>query len=425
MADLFSEPNVKSDIVLIVEDKRMYVSKTILSLASPVFEDMFESDLKEIHDTEIPLPGKKYDDFLEFLLCFYPHSMKPVTFDNVDTVLPLADEFQVEYIKRKSEETLLRSVEEMALSDKELVHILLMADKYGLSKARAVAINNVVMCTHETLAKDDGFAVLRATLKVDILLEQNSKLLKEINSLQTEIATLHKMPLVECKIFHHVGECRKCRTCASCVGEMLRTRTGAFGTNASTSSVGLFGQSPTAQTGGLFDASKPLFGNTATSTGTDVGFGTSTNQTSSLCGQSQTGLFANKPVVFGDITTTSSPDFGFATASHLFAKSMSSASTFGFGTASSTPAFGTAQSVSLFGAKLTRFGTTSTSLSAGDGTFNLTSSGTGLFGSPAGKPCGFAFAPGFGIATSAAATGGLFSQTPTRATVFGQSRPGV
>ncbi|XP_041357425.1 BTB and MATH domain-containing protein 38-like [Gigantopelta aegis] len=152
MADLFSEPSVKSDIVLIVDDKRMYVNKTILSLASPVFEAMFESDFKEKQDEEIPLPGKKYDDFLEFLLCFYPHSMKPVNFDNVDAVLPLAEEYQVQYIKRKSDETLLYCLEQTCLSDKKLVHILWLADKYALSKARAKSVDMAACRSYEKLA---------------------------------------------------------------------------------------------------------------------------------------------------------------------------------------------------------------------------------------------------------------------------------
>ncbi|XP_041359202.1 nuclear pore complex protein Nup98-Nup96-like [Gigantopelta aegis] len=233
--------------------------------------------------------------------------------------------------------------------------------------------------------------------------------------------------------------------------------TGAFGTNTSTSSGGLFGQTQPAQTGGLFGASKPLFGNTATSTGTGFGFGASTNQATSLFGQTQAakptlfgatpaastqpslfgaststfgqsggfgtagfgtqaattgGLFGNKPAGFGATTTTASPAFGFGTGSNLFAKPMSSASTFGFGTASAAPSFGAAQSGSLFGGKPAGFGAPSTSLATGSGAFNfggnLTSGSTGLFGAAASKPSGFGFG---GTSATAPAFGGLGAGT--------------
>lgn len=72
----FIEKKGITDLALVVEDKKLFVSKVLLSIASPVFKKMFLSDFKEIDAKELPLPGKKYKDVLEFLKCIYPNMQK-------------------------------------------------------------------------------------------------------------------------------------------------------------------------------------------------------------------------------------------------------------------------------------------------------------------------------------------------------------
>ncbi|KAK3699163.1 hypothetical protein QZH41_011863, partial [Actinostola sp. cb2023] len=69
----FSSPWHFSDVVLIVEGRRFYAHKCILSISSPVFEAMFTSDFKEkLTALEIPLPGKRAGEVevLLNLICF-------------------------------------------------------------------------------------------------------------------------------------------------------------------------------------------------------------------------------------------------------------------------------------------------------------------------------------------------------------------
>ncbi|KAJ8311529.1 hypothetical protein KUTeg_010884 [Tegillarca granosa] len=74
----FIEEEGITDIALVVEDKKLYVSKALLSIVSPVFKKMFLSNFKEEAAKELPLPGKKFKDVLEFLKVVYPNIQKPL-----------------------------------------------------------------------------------------------------------------------------------------------------------------------------------------------------------------------------------------------------------------------------------------------------------------------------------------------------------
>jgi len=76
----FSQPDgVASSVVFDVENRKLHASKEVLALCSPVFRRMFESDFRERHAECIPLPGKSFKDFVEFLLCLYPDTQKALT----------------------------------------------------------------------------------------------------------------------------------------------------------------------------------------------------------------------------------------------------------------------------------------------------------------------------------------------------------
>ena len=55
----FSEPWDLSDTVMIIEDEKLHVHRSILSICSPVFKTMLTSDFKEGATLEIHLPGKE------------------------------------------------------------------------------------------------------------------------------------------------------------------------------------------------------------------------------------------------------------------------------------------------------------------------------------------------------------------------------
>ena len=58
--------------MLVVEEEMFHVHRQIMSIHSPVFKAMLKSvGIKEDMATEIPLPGKKADEFLDFLKILY------------------------------------------------------------------------------------------------------------------------------------------------------------------------------------------------------------------------------------------------------------------------------------------------------------------------------------------------------------------
>lgn len=68
-----------TDLILVVEGRKIHVNKTVLSEHSPVFNTMFNSEFKESTAEEIVLGDKKAGDVVEFLKCFYPNMEHPIT----------------------------------------------------------------------------------------------------------------------------------------------------------------------------------------------------------------------------------------------------------------------------------------------------------------------------------------------------------
>ena len=68
----FSKPWQNSDVVLVVEEKELHVHLMILSLASPVFETMFNGSFKESQTKRVTLGGKSFDLIEQMLRVIYP-----------------------------------------------------------------------------------------------------------------------------------------------------------------------------------------------------------------------------------------------------------------------------------------------------------------------------------------------------------------
>jgi hypothetical protein len=71
----FSSPWRNSDVVLVVEEQKLHVHRFILEVASPVFQAICfqQTSIKERDANEIPLPGKKANEFIDLLRQLYPH----------------------------------------------------------------------------------------------------------------------------------------------------------------------------------------------------------------------------------------------------------------------------------------------------------------------------------------------------------------
>ncbi|XP_025101254.1 uncharacterized protein LOC112568259 [Pomacea canaliculata] len=95
----YEEKDEFSDIVLVVEDKKLHLNKTLLMIHSSVFKSMFTSEIIEKDLEEIPLPGKKVDLMVELLDQFYPrYTTDKFHLETLRELLQLADEFGVQQV---------------------------------------------------------------------------------------------------------------------------------------------------------------------------------------------------------------------------------------------------------------------------------------------------------------------------------------
>ena len=179
----FTEPSWRTDFCLVVEGTKLYVAKIILSLASPVFDTMFQSDFKEKSCDELELPGKKLSDVIEFLRCIYPNTAAEINRDNAMTILPLLEEYQVLQHKPKCEAVLVESVTEETTTD-ELWQILKHACMYELKTLRARCISLISSRPCDVL--DDNFikAFPSACALSEVLLNANASMQNKLAELE-------------------------------------------------------------------------------------------------------------------------------------------------------------------------------------------------------------------------------------------------
>ena len=76
--------------MLVVEEERFHVHRSILGMWSEVFTTMFTAKFREKTAKEVPLPGKKSAEIKELLLVIHPTSTKPIDHSNFAFFLDLA-----------------------------------------------------------------------------------------------------------------------------------------------------------------------------------------------------------------------------------------------------------------------------------------------------------------------------------------------
>ena len=103
----FSKPWKMSDLVLLVEERKLHVHKAILAISSPVFETMMSSNFKEKNAKEIPLPGKKVEEIEDLLRAIYPYCEHAISLQNCCSLLELSSEYQMDELKKRCEKFVL------------------------------------------------------------------------------------------------------------------------------------------------------------------------------------------------------------------------------------------------------------------------------------------------------------------------------
>ncbi|XP_025110771.1 uncharacterized protein LOC112574113 isoform X1 [Pomacea canaliculata] len=95
----YEEKDDFSDIVLLVEDKKLHVNKALLMIHSNVFKTMFTGSFIEKDLSEIPLPGKKVNLMVELLDHIHPgYNTEKFHDETLRELLQLADEYGVQQV---------------------------------------------------------------------------------------------------------------------------------------------------------------------------------------------------------------------------------------------------------------------------------------------------------------------------------------
>ncbi|KAF8366968.1 hypothetical protein PRIPAC_84797, partial [Pristionchus pacificus] len=130
----FDTPNNRSDVILVIGDKRLHVSKEYLSINSPVFEAMFFGDFIEKENNEVEIKDVIYEEFVDLLCMIYPGPFK-ITDATVVHLLVLSDRFQIKHIRYPAEAH-LRNSKKFTTAQK-----LAVAEKYNLNRLRDYCIH--------------------------------------------------------------------------------------------------------------------------------------------------------------------------------------------------------------------------------------------------------------------------------------------
>ncbi|CAE7701697.1 bath-42 [Symbiodinium sp. CCMP2592] len=109
MSDATATAEQVSDVVLHFGVDSMPANSALLRLASPVFNRMFTSGMKEAQLGSIEVDVASKEDFITFynLLGPWAWSTDKVKEENVDSLLAISDYYQVEIIKQTCENLLL------------------------------------------------------------------------------------------------------------------------------------------------------------------------------------------------------------------------------------------------------------------------------------------------------------------------------
>lgn len=100
-ASPFDDPDPRRTWALEVEDKVFWVPREFLAMYSPVFNAMLYGEFAEANQNKIPLPGKKWKEVKELLLCMIPTPMfKEIDDSNVELILKFSNEYQIEALRK-------------------------------------------------------------------------------------------------------------------------------------------------------------------------------------------------------------------------------------------------------------------------------------------------------------------------------------
>ncbi|XP_069110710.1 uncharacterized protein [Argopecten irradians] len=149
-----------NNVALVVEEQRLYVNKELLKSASSVFEAWLKKEWQSDEDTpELPFPDKTLEEMTTFLTCLLPSFPDKVTDETVDTVLPLADEYQTESLLTECMAAIRDNVKTVYKTNTYIPPSRLVTYLYWINKYKLDAIKDDVVRLAAALKSEELQAV--------------------------------------------------------------------------------------------------------------------------------------------------------------------------------------------------------------------------------------------------------------------------
>ena len=173
-----------------VEGRVLKANRGCLCIISPVLKVMLKGVFKENLKSRIPLPGKLYNDMLEFLEV--TSLGKPVDEENAEKLLHLANEYECQLLLAKCEKKLMKNAGSFDM--------YLVANKYGLHQLREKGFEILSNLSFQDM-KDAGYSCLGLEEKVQYLEdkvqkeEEKIKKLKKLENVIERIKYIQSTPL--------------------------------------------------------------------------------------------------------------------------------------------------------------------------------------------------------------------------------------
>ncbi|XP_033739413.1 uncharacterized protein LOC117326798 [Pecten maximus] len=178
-----------NDVVLVIEDKQLYVNKDLLESSSPVFEAWLKKEWQTEKGTEngkieLSFPGKNFVDMRAFFKCLLPVFSDKVTDENLDTVLPLADEYQTENLLLECIEVIRERVESVYKTDtyippSRIVTYVRWVEQFKLNAIRECVVKLAAVIENEDLENAPDYYTVGTLIQLEVA-KTRSKLLKDL-----------------------------------------------------------------------------------------------------------------------------------------------------------------------------------------------------------------------------------------------------
>ena len=157
----FTRPWKFSDVVLVAGFRVLHVHRAVLAVFSPVFEEMFTTEIQGNGKKEISIPEKWANDIIELLQMIYPSVGEKLTEENCHRLLELAHQYQMKVIVQRCENFIIRMMN-LNSSKKEFLRELVFAEKYNLQKLKHESIKQAQRLTLEELKRDVFYRQIQA-----------------------------------------------------------------------------------------------------------------------------------------------------------------------------------------------------------------------------------------------------------------------